>query len=112
MESRTKCFALRVLKLCRALPRTPEAGVIRRQLARAGASVGANYRASGRARSRKEFLSKLGNVEEETDESCYWLELIIEDSMKKKELVQPLLNEAQELLSIIVASRKRTRRSP
>lgn len=104
MEQRTRAFALRVLRLVRALPQTVEGRAIANQLVRSGTSVGANYRAAGRARTKKEFIAKLGIVEEEADETAYWLELIIEDEMLPKTRVQPLLNETQELLSIVVKS--------
>ena len=78
LKKRTKLFALRILKLAAALPRTIEGNVIRGQLVKAGTSVGANYRAACRGRSRREFAFKIGIVEEEADESAFWLELIIE----------------------------------
>jgi len=77
LKKRTKLFALRILKLAAALPNTIEGRAIRGQLVRAGTSVGANYRASCRARSLAEFIAKIGVVEEEADESGYWLELVI-----------------------------------
>lgn len=78
---------------------------------RAGTSVGANYRAACRARSQAEFIAKLGVVEEETDESSYWMELIIEDKLVAPERVQPLLIEANEILAIISASRRTAKRN-
>jgi len=105
LKKRTKLFALRVLKLAAALPNTIEGRAIRGQLVRAGTSVGANYRASCRARSRAEFVAKIGVVEEEADESGYWLELIIDGSLLKEKLVKPLLNEADELTKIMARSR-------
>lgn len=106
LKTRTKKFALRILKLTAALPNSTEARVIRNQLSRSGTSVGANYRASCRARSRAEFISKIGNVIEEADESCYWMELIIEGDMLPEEKVAALLQEANELTAIMTASRK------
>ena len=106
LKSRTKQFALRILRLTAALPNTPEAKAIRNQLSRSGTSVGANYRASCRARSRAEFISKKGNVIEEADESCYWMELIIEGEFLSAHKVTPLLQEADELTAIMTASRK------
>jgi four helix bundle protein len=97
LKSRTKRFALRVLKLAAALPSSVEGQVIRGQLVRAGTSVGANYRAACRGRSRAEFAAKIGVVEEEADESAFWLELIIEGSFLKHDQVKPLLNEAMSL---------------
>ena len=105
LKQRTKKFALRILKIVAALPKTTIGRAIGGQLVRAGTSVGANYRAACRARSKKEFISKLGIVEEETDESAFWLELIIEGKILKKSLVESLLNEANEILAIIISSR-------
>lgn len=106
LKERTKRFALLILKLTSGLPKTDEARVVRNQLARAGTSVGANYRASCRARSRAEFISKIGTVIEEADESCYWMEIIIEGGMLPEQEVASLLQEANELTAIMTASRK------
>ena len=97
LKKRTKQFALRILKLVAALPKTLAGKTIGGQLARAGTSVGANYRAACRARSKLEFIAKIGIVEEEADESAFWMELIIESELLKVHLVQPLLDEANEL---------------
>jgi four helix bundle protein len=105
LKKRTKQFALRVLKLAAALPGTIEGRMIRGQLVRAGTSVGANYRAACRGRSRAEFIAKLGVVEEEADESAFWLELIIEGAFLKENRVSPLLAEANELTRIMATSR-------
>ncbi|MEM9416404.1 MAG: four helix bundle protein [Planctomycetota bacterium] len=110
MKRRTKCFSLRVLKLCRALPQTVEAQAIRRQLVRSGTSVGANYRAALRARSPAEFRAKLGIVEEEADETMFWLEIIIDDQMLKPERVTALLDEANEIIAITVTTIKNSRK--
>jgi four helix bundle protein len=75
-KQRTKAAALRVIRLVAVLPKTPAADVIGRQLLKAGTSVGANYRAACRARSRRDMISRIGIVEEEADESVYWLELL------------------------------------
>tara|TARA_R110002111_G_scaffold44661_3_gene81227 strand:+ start:161 stop:523 length:363 start_codon:yes stop_codon:yes gene_type:complete len=109
LEDWTKTLALRVFKLVDALPKTPSGRTIAGQLTRCASSVGANYRAAGRARSRKEFAAKLGTVEEEVDETCYWLELIIEGQILKPGVVQPLLDEAKEITAIIASSRKTAR---
>ncbi|MDP6439351.1 MAG: four helix bundle protein [Candidatus Brocadiia bacterium] len=106
LKKRTKAFALRVMKLVRALPRNTQGRVIGNQLVRSGTSVGANYRAACRGRSKAEFIAKLGIVEEEAGESAYWMELIIEAGLLKEELVAPLLAEADELVAIIAASRQ------
>lgn len=106
LKKRTKQFALRILKLTAAMPKTVEAKVIHNQLARAGTSVAANYRASCRARSRAEFISKMGNVVEEADECCFWMELFIEGAMPPENKVEALHKEANELTAIMTASRK------
>ena len=103
---RTKQFALRVIKLVGALPRTIEGRAIAGQLMRSGASVAANYRAACRGRSKAEFIAKLGTVEEEADESAFWLELLIEAEILATVRIQPLLLEARELVAIMAASKK------
>lgn len=108
LKQRTKEFALRAIRLVRALPKAGEGKVIGNQLLRSASSVGANYRAACRARSKAEFSAKLGIVEEEADESAFWLELIIESSLMAEERVGPLLQEAGELVAIMTASRKST----
>ena len=105
LKERTKRFALRILKLATSLPPTIEGKAIRGQLVRAGTSVGANYRAACRGRSRAEFIAKLGVVEEEADESAFWLELIIEGAFLKESRVRPLLDEANEITRIMANSR-------
>ena len=105
LKRRTKQFALRVLKLVAALPNTVAGRAIGGQLVRAGSSVGANYRAACRGRSKAEFVAKLGIAEEEADESAYWMEVIIEGCLLKQKQVEPLLNEAEELTKIFAQSR-------
>ncbi len=100
LRARTKAFALRVIKLVDALPRRSSGQAIGNQLVRSGTAFGANYRAACRARSDAEFVAKLGVVVEESDESGYWLELIIEGALLKSKRVQPLLDESNELLAI------------
>ena len=104
-KKRTKQFALRILKLVEALPNTVAGRTIGGQLVRSGTSVGSNYRAACRGRSKAEFIAKLGIVEEEADESAYWLELIIEGALLNALLVQPLLDEANELTRMTAKSR-------
>jgi four helix bundle protein len=106
MIARTKQFALRIMKLVEALPKTIQGRAIGSQLMRSGTSVAANYRAACRARSKAEFISKLGTVEEEADESAFWMELIIEGDLLQAVQVQPLLGEAGELVAITAASKK------
>ena len=101
LKKRTKQFALRILKLVSALPNNVQGRAIGGQLVRSGTSVGSNYRAACRGRSKAEFIAKLGIVEEEGDESVYWMELIIEAELLKQQQVEPLLNEAQELTRIM-----------
>ena len=112
MQTRTKQFALRVMKLCAALPNTAIGRLTQGQLLRAGTSVGANYRAACRGRSKKEFIAKLGVVEEEADESAYWLELIMDGGIMKRVKVESLHQEAEAILKIVVASRKTASRRP
>ena len=105
-KKRTKQFALRILDLADALPRTRSGNVIAGQIIRSGTSVAANYRALCRAKSRADFINKTSIIEEEADESCLWLELLIEHRLLAAKRVQPLLTEANELTAIFVASRK------
>lgn len=109
LRDRTKAFALRVLNLVEHLPRGRSVEVIARQLVRSGTSVGANYRAASRARSRADFIAKMKIVEEETDESAYWLELLVEGGFMPEEKVSALLDEANQLIAIVVASIKTAR---
>jgi four helix bundle protein len=106
LKARTKRFALRVMTLVEALPNTVRGRVIANQIMRSATSVGANYRAACRARSRAEFISKIGVVEEEADETAFWLELIIESKIRRAKQIAPLLDEANELVAIVAASRK------
>jgi four helix bundle protein len=101
---RTKQFALRIIKLVNALPRTIEGRSIASQLIRSGTSVAANYRAACRARSKPEFISKLGTVEEEAD--AFWLELIIDAGLMNESKIRPLLTEASEIVAIMASSKK------
>ena len=104
LKERFKQFALRVLRLCQSLPKDKSADVIRGQLLRSGTSCGANYRAACRAKSTADFINKLKIVEEELDESLYWMELLIEAKILKEHLLNELMKEGNELLSIIVSS--------
>jgi four helix bundle protein len=104
LKLRTKQFALRILRLYRALPAKEEARILGRQVLRSGTSVGANYRAACRARSRAEFIAKLGIALEEADETVFWLELLLEGGIVNHEKLDALLKEAQELTSIFVTS--------
>jgi len=106
LKKRTKDFAIRVMNLVDALPRSAKGRAVGNQLVRSGTGVGANYRACCRSRSRAEFIAKLGVVEEEADESAFWLELIIEGGLLPAVKVHALLSEANELVAIMAASRK------
>ncbi|MBI2511388.1 MAG: four helix bundle protein [Opitutae bacterium] len=106
LKDRTKAFALRVLKLIDTLPDTRSGRVLAGQLGRSGTSVGANYRAACRSRSTAEMISKLSVVEEEADESAFWLELIGDHGMVSVAKLDALSREAGELTAIVVASRK------
>lgn len=106
MKKRTKDFAKRVIHLCRQLPETREGRLIGNQLFRSGTSVGANYRAACRARSKAEFIAKLGIVLEEADECLYWLEILSESQIVNASLLEQLMKEADELVGIFVVSLK------
>lgn len=109
LKVRTKQFALRVMKLVDALPKTVVGRTVAGQLMRAASSVGANYRAACRGRSSAEFIAKLSIVVEEADESCFWLELIMDGGLLPVEQVNDLYQEAEEITAIMAASRKTAR---
>jgi len=106
LQHRTRQFALRILKLVDALPNTAAGRAISSQLVRSAMSVGANYRAACRSRSRVEFAAKLGTVLEEADESLYWLEMIRDAKTLPESRISLLLREADELTAIVAAGRK------
>jgi four helix bundle protein len=106
MKQRTKAFSLRVLKLADRLPNSRSGNTIANQMVRSGTSVAANYRALCRAKSRADFIHKTSVVEEEADESCFWLEMVIDAKLFPAKRVNPLLQEANEITAILVASRK------
>jgi four helix bundle protein len=109
LKVRTKAFALDIIRFTESLPRNRTAEVIGRQLLRCGTSVGANYRAACRSRSQADFIAKMGIVEEEADECLYWMDLLIESRIVERELASKLMSEADELVSIVVASIKTAR---
>lgn len=109
LRSRTKQFALRVMRLVRNLPNTAEARVIGSQVLRSGTAIGANYRAAGRGRSRAEFAAKIGIVLEEADETVYWLELLVEGGVVAAKRMAALLLEAEELVKIFAAMKETLR---
>lgn len=106
LKARTKAFALRVFKRVDALPKTLQGRTVASQIIRSATSAAANYRAACRARSRAEFIAKIGVVEEEADETLFWLELIIDASLLDAERIGPLPKEADELVAIMAGSRK------
>ena len=110
MKKRAKEFAKNIIKLCRKLPDNREGRLIGNQIFRSGTSVAANYREACRARSKAEFISKLSIVEEEADETLFWLELINEMGILDNNLLDPLMIEADEIVAIIVSSIKTARK--
>jgi len=106
LRTRTKAFALRVMRMSQALPRSREANVIVQQVLRSATSVAANYRAACRSRSKAEFIAKIGVVVEEADETVFWLEMLGESGIVSPAKLQNLLTEATELTAIFTASRK------
>ena len=112
LKDRTKKFALRCMKLADSLPyNKPSGRAIANQLVRCGTSVGSNYRAACRSRSRAEFVAKLGTVEEEADESAFWMELVSASGLKSAKLVEPLRTEAEAITRMMVASIRTARPS-
>ena len=112
LKDRTKAFALEVVALVEELPAGRSADSIGNQLLRSGTSVGANYRAACHARSRREFIAKLGIVEEEADESQFWMDLIVARAWADADRVSKLRDEARQLVAIIVTSIRTARRTP
>ena len=108
-RERTKAFALRIIKLYQFLLTNKAAKILANQLLRSGTSVGANFRAACRARSKAEYISKLNIALEEADESCYWMELLIESGMVPEKKLLPLLTESTELTKVFFASIKTAR---
>ena len=110
LQFRTKQFALRVIKFCEGLPKDETGKTLGRQLLRSGCSVGANYRAACRAKSKADFISKMGTVLEEADESAYWIELL-QDAGKANPSAFDLQREATELVAIAISSINTARRN-
>ena len=106
LGKRTKDFALRIIRLVVALPKTTEAQVIGKQLLRSGTSVGAHYREARRAKSDADFVSKIEGALQESDETIYWLELLAESGIVKPERLKPLTDECEELIAMFVAMAK------
>jgi four helix bundle protein len=109
LKERTKHFALRIIRMFAALPKTDECRVLGKQVLRSGTSVGANYREAAASRSRAEFIAKLGDCHKEIEDTQYWLELLMESGFVKTERLQTLHQEACELTAIIVSSLKTAR---
>lgn len=103
LDLRLKQFVIEVFEFVEKLPKKPAAYNIHKQLVRSASSCGANYRAAKRARSPKEYIAKLGIVEEEADESCYWFELVLATDWNLETKARPLLREANEITAIIVS---------
>lgn len=106
LKDRTKKFAVTIIRFIRTLPKNDEGSILGKQLLRSGTSVGANYRSACKGKSTADFINKITIVEEEADECCYWLELIIEAEISNKNLVEPILKEANELTAIFTATGK------
>ena len=104
LKKRSKQFAIRIVKLFRSLPRSEDARILGKQVLRAGTSVAANYRAVCRARSKAEFIAKIGIVVEEADETVFWLELLVDTEIVRESRMRSLMDEANELLAIFAAS--------
>lgn len=111
LKQRTKQFALDIIRLVELLPKSRTTEVIGRQLLRSGTSVAANYRSACRAKSTADFISKMGTVEEESDESIFWMELLVESGIVSKKSLESLMKEANELLAITVSSIKTSRKN-
>ena len=106
MKSRTRQFALRCIRLVASFPKGPVGDTVARQLVKSSTSVAANYRAACAGRSHADFLNKLGIVEEEADESIFWIDLAPEANLTERDLIADLLTEAKEICAIVVASQK------
>jgi four helix bundle protein len=109
LAARTKNFARRIIRLYIALPKETVAQILGKQALRSGTSVGANYREANRARSKAEFVSKVGDCLKEADETAYWLELLADEEIVSPKRLKPLLQETNELVSILVTISKRAR---
>jgi len=107
LQARTKVFALRIIRLYAALPKTTEAQIIGKQLLRSGTSVGAHYREAQRAKSDSDFISKIEGGLQELEETAYWLELLMESGIMTEERLKPLYTETEELTAIFVSMVKK-----
>lgn len=109
LRTRTKAFALRIIRMSQALPRSREANVLIQQILRSATGMAANYRAAGRSRSKAEFIAKIGVVLEEADETVFWLEMLSDSGIVRPAKLRDLLSEATQLVAIFTASRKTAR---
>src|SRR5215813_7233272 len=109
LRKRTKDFALRIIRMCRTMPSTRETNIINNQILRSATGMAANYRAVGLARSKAEFISKLGVVVEEADKTVFWLELLGDSGIVRASRLRELLTEGNQLVAIFLASRKTAR---
>jgi four helix bundle protein len=109
LKERTKAFALRIIRLYAALPKTTEAQVLGKQVLRSGTSVGAHYREAQRAKSNADFISKIEGGLQELEETAYWLELLCDSSIVAQERLKPLQDEAEELTAIFVTMVKKVK---
>jgi four helix bundle protein len=109
LRERTKAFALRIIRMFVALPKTEEARVIGRQVLRSGTSVGANYREAHRSRSKVEFIAKIGDCLKELDETAYWLELLTESAIVPAPKLAPLQDECHQLIAILTTVSEKTK---
>ena len=112
LRDRTKAFALRVLRMFAALPKSTEAQVLGKQLLRSGTSIGANYREAFRGRTRAEFIAKCGDCLREIEETAYWLELLVESGIVAADKLSPLRDEIDQLTAIFVTVLKRSKDLP
>ena len=104
LKDRTKAFGIRVIKMVKEIKVGKVEDVLVRQIIRSATSIGANYRSALRARSKPDFISKITIAEEEADETCYWLEIMIEIEIFPKHRVEPLLQEAKEITAILTTA--------
>ena len=111
LRARTKDFALGIIRMFSALPKTTEAQLLGKQLLRSGTAIGANYREAYRGRSKAEFIAKCGDSLREIEETAYWLELLVEAGIVSAKKLQPLRQECDELTAIFVTILKRSRQS-
>ncbi len=112
LRERTKAFALRIIKMFAALPKTEQSRVLGRQVLRSGTSVGANYREAQRGRSKPEFIAKIGDCLKELDETAYWLELLTDSGIVPAEKLSALRDECNQLLAIFTTISKKAKSTP